>query len=233
MLIFVYIFIYLITKFTFMKQKLFALFCTLFLSSFVFAQETSELMITFDKKALPVNAVQIKLSGSAKGAEEIMFEKMRKASTLKPKKEGDVMVVRAAIIPEISQTKMDYSYRVDKAEKGSTLTFYISLGNNNYIRSDKYPQEIESAKKFLLSVEKDLKVYDQEIVVKDQTEAVKKEESKLKDAEKAAADLDKKIKEMQAQLEKAQKSVSEQKGVLDVAKAKLAEFEAALKALKI
>lgn len=216
-----------------MKRNFLSLLFLMFLSAgFVSAQETQELMITFDKKQLPVNAVQIKLTGSAKGAEEIMLEKIKKATSLKPKKEGDVMIVRGAVIADISQTKMDYSYRVDKAEKGSTLTFFTSLGNNNYIRSDKYAQEIANVKKFLTSVENETKVFDQDVLVKSQMEVVKKDESKLKDTEKEVADIEKKIKDMNAQLDKAEKAVQEQKVVLDASKAKLAEYEGALKVLK-
>lgn len=216
-----------------MKRNFLSLLFLMFLSAnFVSAQETQELMITFDKKQLPVNAVQIKLTGSAKGAEEIMLEKIKKATSLKPKKEGDVMIVRGAIIADISQTKMDYSYRVDKAEKGSTLTFFTSLGNNNYIRSDKYPQEIANVKKFLTSVENETKVFDQDVLVKSQMDVVKKDESKLKDTEKEVADIEKKIKDLKAQLDKAEKAVQEQKVALDASKAKLAEQEGVLKTLK-
>lgn len=216
-----------------MKRNLLSLFLMIFLSAgFVSAQEAQELMITFDSKLPPANAVQIKLSGSAKGVEEIMLEKLKKATALKVKKEGDVMMVRAALIADISTTKMDYSYRVDKAEKGATLTFFTSLGNNNYIRSDKYPQEIANVKKFLMSLENEVKIFDQDILVKAQAEVVKKDESKLKDAEKEVADLDKKRKELNTQIDKAEKAVQEQKVVLDNAKSKLSEQEGVLKTLK-
>ncbi len=215
-----------------MKRILCSCLCLFAFISSVSAQETMELMITFDKKMLPVNAVQMKLSGSEKGAEAILFEKMHKGSAMKPKKEGDVMVIRGAVIPEISQTKMDYSYRVDKATTGSTLTFYASLGNNNYIRSDKYATEIENVKKFLASIEKELKVFDQEALIKGQQEVIKKEEGKVKEVEKDAADLDKKLKEIQAQIEKAQKAVQDAKGALDSEKAKLQGYETTLQGLK-
>lgn len=215
-----------------MTRILFSLLLMFSFAGKLFAQDVLELMITFDKRLPPINAVQIKLSGSEKGAEEILFEKMRKGSAMKPKKEGDVMMLRGAIIPEISQTKMDYSYRVEKATTGSTITFYTSLGNNNYIRSDKYPTEIENVKKFLSSIEKELKVFDQEALIKEQQEVVKKEEGKVKDAEKNAADADKKVKEAQSQLEKAQKAVQDAKGSLDSEKTKLQGYEATLKGLK-
>lgn len=215
-----------------MKRTVFSLVLMFALTGTAIAQEALELMITFDKKLPPINAVQMKLSGSEKGAEEIMFEKMRKGSAMKPKKEGDVMVIRGAVIPEISQTKMDYSYRVDKATIGSTITFYSSLGNNNYIRSDKYATEIENVKKFLASVEKDLKIFDQEALVKDQQEVIKKEEGKVKDAEKELTDLEKKMKDIQSQIEKAQKAVQDQKGTLEAEKTKLQGYETTLKGLK-
>lgn len=216
-----------------MTKHAFLLFAVcLGFSATVWAQKAQELMITFDKKTPPTNAIQLTLPGTSEGAEEVMYEKVRRGSANKPKKEGSVMVVRGVVIPEISQLKMDYSYRIDKANVGSTITLYLSLGNNNYVRSDVYPQEIENAKKFLESIDKELRIFDQEKSVKDQADALKKEESKLKDLEKDAADLDKKLKELQKDIEVAGKKVSDQSALIQAAKAKLQEAESALKAMK-
>jgi len=214
------------------KAQLFfvLLLCNL---SMVFAQSASEVTVDFEKK-VPANALSITIPASTKTVEAVMEEKFKKETKGKGKGAGKNTGFLGVIYSKISASTMDYFYRVEKADKedkSSNVLLFISLGNNNFIKSDKYPQEMAAAKGELEGLLKEVKIYELTENVKGQEKAVEKVLEQQKKLEGEMTSLEKQLKETQANIEKNKGSQEKQKKMIEDEQNKLKQFKSDLEAL--
>lgn len=214
------------------KIQLFVLFvfCNL---AMVFAQSATETTVDFEKK-VPANALSITVPSSAKAVEAVLEEKFKKETKGKGKGAGKNTGFLGVTYAKISASTMDYYYRVEKADKddkSANVLLFISLGNNNFIKSDKYPQEMAAAKGELESLLKEVKIYDLTENVKVQEKAVEKVLDQQKKLEGEMASLEKQLKETQANIEKNKGSQDKQKKSIEEEQNKLKQFKSDLEAL--
>lgn len=214
------------------KIQLFVLFILCNLSA-VFAQGATEVTVDFEKK-VPANALSITIPASVKTVEAVMEEKLKKETKGKSKGAGKNTGFLGVAYPKISASTMDYFYRVektDKDDKSSNVLLFISLGNNNFIKSDKYPQEMAAAKGELEGLLKEVKIYDLTEEVKVQEKAVEKVLEAQKKLEGEMTSLEKQLKETQANIEKNKTSQEKQKKSIEDEQNKLKQFKSDLEAL--
>jgi hypothetical protein len=201
--------------------------------SMVFAQSASEVTVDFEKK-VPANALSITIPAGVKTVEAVLEEKFKKETKAKAKGAGKNTGFVGATYTKISASTMDYFYRVektDKDDKSSNVLLFISLGNNNFIKSDKYPQEMAAAKGELESLLKEVKIYDLTESVKGQEKAVEKVLEQQKKLEGEMTSLEKQLKETQANIEKNKGSQEKQKKSIEDEQNKLKQFKSDLDAL--
>lgn len=139
------------------------------------------------------------VAGEEEVITEMMSQRLEEASGEKVKSiKKDIMGIEGVVLEAISANTFDYYFKVEKLKSEiprSRVTFFVSVGNYNFINSEKYPNEVEASKVWLqkLLVWKRLK----EIAVEEaaqQTklmEAQKKQEALL---EKEKGMLEEKLK---------------------------------------
>ncbi len=201
-----------------------------------FAQDAIEATVVMYKKVPPVNAIQLTLPGNYKNVSAVLEENFKAATKSKGKGDKDLTVFSGVVFPEISGQTMDYYYRVDKAAKGddlnSTITLFMSLGNNNFVKSDKYPQEVANAKAMLDKMKRATKIYELDITLKDQIKVVKENEEKLVALADQQKSLEKKIQEINDEIAKSKKAQEEQQKVIQAEKGKVTALESEIQTLK-
>ncbi|MFN0203979.1 MAG: hypothetical protein ACKVTZ_20840 [Bacteroidia bacterium] len=218
-------------------MKQFSLFSILFFLgiSFVSAQTAAEVTVDFDKKITAVNAISITIPGSAKSVEAVLEEKFKKETKSKGKGAGKNTGFVGVQYGKISASTMDYFYRVEKGggkgEESSNVVLFLSLGNNNFIKSDKYPQEISAAKAELEGLAKEVKAYDLALSIKDQEKSVEKSLDAQKKLEGDATSLEKQLKEVQTNIEKNKGDQEKQKKAIEDEQNKLKQLKADLEAI--
>ncbi|MBX7240194.1 MAG: hypothetical protein K1X92_00500 [Bacteroidia bacterium] len=202
----------------------------------VFAQDAIEAAVEMRKKEPPVNAIQLTLPGNYKNVSAVLDEKFKAATKSKGKNDKDLTVFSGVVFPEISGQTMDYFYRVDRAAKGddlnSTITLFMSLGNNNFVKSDKYPQEVANAKNLLDKMKRATKIYELDIALKDQLKVVKDNEEKLVSLGDQQKALEKKIQEINDEIAKNKKAQGEQEKAIQAEKGKATAIESEIETLK-
>lgn len=164
--------------------------------------QVSEGLQAFAKKESG-NALTIMLEGQAKNVAEVMNRKLKvetnsKGKTMRGIKSlsGGMKTFSAARYGSISSSTMDYTYRVEKA-KGtkdhSVVHFWISSGNNNFIDSGSYPDEIDAATEMLEGLQHEVAVYEFELMIEEQekvaSNAVKTHDKLVKDSIKLEGQL--------------------------------------------
>lgn len=218
-----------------MKKIVFTLFLW-GMTSLLLGQDAVEAAVEMYKKQPPVNAVRLTLPGNYKNVSSVLYEKFRTATKSKGRTEKGLTVFTGVVFPEISNKTMDYYYRVDRAAKkdeaNSTITMFVSLGNGNFIKSDKYPTEVAKTKAMLEQMKRATKILEMEIALKTQHSVVKDSEKKLSDIQAQQTALEKKIEEIKAEIEKNKKSQADQKTIIDAEKEKATRLDAEIQVLK-
>ena len=171
---------------------IFSAFC--FMSLSLMAQ-VSEGLQAYAKKESG-NALTIMVEGQAKNVAEVMNRKLKAETNTKGKTmrgikrlSGGMKTFTASRYGSISSSSMDYTYRVEKA-KGtkdhSVVHFWISTGNNNFIDSGSYPDEIDAATEMLEGLQHEVAVYEFELMIEEQekvaSNAVKTHDKLVKDS---------------------------------------------------
>ncbi|MEM6805791.1 MAG: ribosomal protein L7/L12 [Bacteroidota bacterium] len=166
--------------------------------------QVSEGLQAFAKKESG-NALTIMVEGQAKNVAEVMNRKLKAETNSKGKAmrgikslSGGMKTFTAARFGSISSSSMDYTYRVEKA-KGtkdhSVVHFWISSGNNNFVDSGSYPDEIDAATAMLEGLQHEVAVYEFELMIEEQekvaSNAVKTYDKMVKDSIKLQDQLTK------------------------------------------
>ncbi|RMG56345.1 MAG: hypothetical protein D6722_26655 [Bacteroidetes bacterium] len=121
------------------------------------AQMPLEGSYTFDKRLAPMaNGVTMEMNASYAQIEALLDQKFKAAGAKVKKERKDLYLAQSTVIPSISGRTLDYYYRLEEPSKNQPrprLTLFLSLGNQNFLSSDMYPQEIEAAKAFLANLD--------------------------------------------------------------------------------
>ena len=138
-------------------------------------------------------------------------------------KDKGFIVFKNALIPEISDERMDYIVKTDRKsrrEKDET-TLYIIMqkdGENALSSMDAY--NVGKAKGFANGLTPEIEEANLELQIKAQDNEVVKAEKKFRDLQDEKADLEKKLKKNTEDIEKQQKYIETQRTALDGLKSK-------------
>ncbi|MEO0897840.1 MAG: hypothetical protein AAFY71_15645 [Bacteroidota bacterium] len=217
-----------------------AIFCLL--GSGLFAQETFEGKFKFDKKVSPTaNGVAWKTANDPEAVKSSIEAKFLEVARVKSKKgRKGMFVFEGVIYPEISSAKMDYYFRIDPIGKDmNQVHMFLSLGNDNFISSLKFPQEIEAAKRFLYNLDKGArimammeKINSQQEELMDQEKAKGKLVKEQEDLKKAHEKLTKEMQENELKQEQMVGKVDEMTQKVEEARTTLDSLKAQLEAIK-
>ncbi|MEM7371743.1 MAG: hypothetical protein AAF587_24215 [Bacteroidota bacterium] len=166
-----------------MKRTLTLIFSLVFALTLVQAQQSQEIVegsFPFHKKmASKANGLAIIIQGKPTDVEEVMervFRAELQSGKLKSMKQG-VMGMESARIARMSERTLDYFYKVEGTSNtldGPTkVSLFLSAGNNNFLDSDKYPEEMAAAKRMLKELQSKVEGYELELAIAAQEAAVK------------------------------------------------------------
>jgi hypothetical protein len=189
--------------------------------------------IDYNKKKQ--KAIVLECSYPEEAAENAIIEKLKGLGNKSREEKGmfnkdkGFLVFRNAYVSDISDRDMDFIVKVERKsrkEKDMTNVYLVITrnGENMLAGSDHYA---EHAKSFLNALLPDIEVANLELKIKTQEDEVGKAEKKFKDLQDDQANMEKKIKDLQEELKKnaksqedQQKEMGNQRGLLDVLKAK-------------
>jgi hypothetical protein len=172
-----------------MKTILTALFllvgvCSLQLS----AQTANEGARTFAKKST-ANGISIVVMGQPKNVETVLDEKLQKVTGTKSKSYKSLRVFEGARAQNISASTLDIYYEVEKAAKDddthSRVTIFLSSGNENFLDSRDYPDEVNATAEMLEGLEHEVNIYEMKLAIDEQQKVIEKAN---KDHEKMVKD---------------------------------------------
>ena len=191
-------------------MKFLSLFFFMFfmLASSVFSQAYDG-NIEYDKK--DQKAIQIDFAYPQEAVQNAIIQKMEKLGNRGREEKGlfnrdkGFIVFRGSVIPDVSETRMDYIIKVDRKSRRdsdeSTLSMIINKDGNNALSGmDTYG--VTKAKSFLNRLLPDIEEANLELEIKAQEEALSKAEKKYKNLQDDQQSLEKKIKGLQSDLEK-------------------------------
>lgn len=178
------------------------------------------------------NGLAMDINGDVESVSMMLKERLEEATGAKVKsfKKG-ISGVEGVVLEAISGNTFDYYYRVDE-KKGSsparsTITFFASVGNYNFMDSGKYPSEIDATKIWLqnLYAWKRLK----EIAVEEASQQTKlaEAEKKGKEMDEAATKLAEEGKRMEEELAKLQEKIKNLNSKIDENKKAISKQEEA------
>ena len=219
-----------------MKKLTFTFLSVLILSfSGLFAQEIHETSRKFMRKASG-NALSIVIQGQPKNVENVMNELFKSQTGTKGKTTKGTTGYVSSVFRTISSSTMDYYFEVSKASKDddihSRVSLFIAEGNQNFISSSTHPEQMKAAKKFMKGLEMEVKRYEFQVAIDDQTKLIEKVE---KDYEKMHSDslkLETKLAETLQALEEIKVNRATQKVKISEEKDRLEEFRTELGRLK-
>lgn len=192
----------------------------------VFAQ-SYESSIEYGKKKQ--QAIAIDYAYTQEAVENAIVQKIEKMGFKAKEEKGmfnkdkGFIVFKNALIPEISDERMDYIVKTDRKsrrEKDET-TLYIIMqrnGENALASMDSY--SVGKAKGFANGLTPEIEEANLELQIKAQDNEVVKAEKKFRDLQDEKADLEKKLQKNTADIEKQQKYIETQRIALDGLKSK-------------
>lgn len=198
-----------------MKKSL--LFCSLIVafmcSTSLLGQEGT---YTFDKRIAPnANGISVDLQGEPEFVEQALRSKFEKLGYKKPKSmRKGLYMYEAAVLTSISDATLNYYYRVEETKgssNSSTLSFFLSPGNNNFWSSEKFPQEMRKAEQMLYGLEVEVATLKMQEKILAQKEVIEKEEKKESDLQKSEEDMVKLIAKLERQIVETQESIENNK----------------------
>ena len=146
--------------------------------------QVSEGLQPFAKKESG-NALTIQVEGQAKNVAAVLDKKFKTETNSKGKSirgvktlSGGMKTFTGARYAAISSSTMDYTYRVEKARGAkdqSVVHLWISSGNNNFISSDNYGDEIAYATEVLEGLQYEITVYEFELMIQEQEKVASNE----------------------------------------------------------
>jgi len=190
-----------------MKQVIFLLL-TVTLSSHVIAQ-AYEGSIEYDKKKQ--RAFVIDYHYSQEAVENAVIQKMQNLG-YKGKEEKGLFnkdkgfhVFKNAYVTDISQSSMDYMFKVEqksRREKDESVLYLIIYNSGNNAMEKFTVYDIDQAKSFLNKLAPDVEAADLELQIEAQEEVVAKAEKKFRGLQSDKEDMENKIKKLENDIQK-------------------------------
>ena len=145
-------------------------------------------------------------------------------------KDKGFRVYKAAYITDVSNTSMDYIFKVERKsrkEKDESTLFMIMMKNDENAARTNDATGSGNAKRFLNDLLPEVEAANLELQIKDQEDAVAKSEKKQKNLEDDLDNMEKRLKKLQEDIEqnkkdqeKQKKDIIDQKNALDNLKSK-------------
>ena len=192
----------------------------------VFAQ-SYESNIEYGKKKQ--QAIAIDYAYTQEAVENAIVQKIEKMGFKAKEEKGmfnkdkGFIVFKNALIPEISDERMDYIVKTDRKsrrEKDETTLYIIMQKNGDNALASMDAYSVGKAKGFANGLTPEIEEANLELQIKAQDNEVVKAEKKFKDLQDEKADLEKKLKKNTEDIEKQQKYIETQRTALDGLKGK-------------
>ncbi|MEO0899484.1 MAG: hypothetical protein AAFY71_23950 [Bacteroidota bacterium] len=216
-------------------QRLFTIIFMFSLVSTLSAQEVVEGMADFSRKEKG-NALSITVEGQPKNVQAVMDDLFKKGTGQKAKSKSGLRMMEGARFADISGTNMDYFYKVNRPSRGdkihSKVTLFISSGNNNFISSEEFPDEISGATEVLNGLQLHVNIYEMELVIEDQKKLIQKEEKSLSAMGKDSVKLEEMLLQTQANIEQNKVDQDNQRAKIFSENERLSTFRLQLDELK-
>jgi len=208
-----------------MKRPL--LLLLLLVTSILGFTQAYESQITYDKKKQ--KAMTIDYAYSQEAVENAIVKKIQDLGHQGKEEKGlfnkdkGFIVFKDAVIPEISDERMDYIIKVERKSRRDKdeTTLYVVMNKNG---EDAVPtltaHSIGMAKLFLNNLLPEIEEANLELQIKDHESTVTKSEKKFKDLQDEKADLEKKLKKNTEDIENQQKQIESQRQQLDLMRGK-------------
>lgn len=182
--------------------------------------------LAFAKKLKPSgNGLTIVVNANAEELESVIKDKLEVSTGEKVKTSKGLFTLESVIFEDISSRTLDYYYRVEPIGKSdenvSRVSLFVSAGYYNFLDSEKFPQEIESARAFLQQLEKNIQIFKLQEKINAQQELVSQQ---LKEE----ADLQKEREKLQKERVDAQDNINKMEAEIESLKAKIADNQANL-----
>ncbi|MDP5168725.1 MAG: hypothetical protein NWR72_00650 [Bacteroidia bacterium] len=168
--------------------------------------------------------------------EAALAERLSSATTKKPEKvKGTLAVYTGLVFPPIASQTLDYYVQLDEIGGNPTktkLTWFMALGNDNFISSANFPTEMAAASNFLVSLQQDINRSLLRVAAEEALATLEAQEKVVKDLEKAKEDLEKEKQKLEDELAENKKSTEKNADALSEAKAKLVELRSTVQGLR-
>lgn len=212
------------------------LICSLaFLPFALKGQQASEGSYPFMKKESG-NGLSMVLQGQPKNVEAVLDEKLKDGTGIKGRKRSGNRAYENARYRKISPESLDIFYRVERASRGdktnSRVFLFLSSGNNNFLDSKTYPDEIASAKEFLAGLPLAVEIYEMGLVIENQQKVIEKEIKRHEQMVKDSISLEAKLAETIQAIENNKQDRGNQLDKIANERARMEEFREKLKGLK-
>ncbi|MEL6632267.1 MAG: hypothetical protein AAFQ83_12390 [Bacteroidota bacterium] len=160
-------------------KNLFLLLSFIFFSLLsVQAQKVNEGKQEFMKKTTG-NAFTITIQGQEKNVLAVLDQKFRSGLNTKPKSKSGFHYYEGVTFSEIANNRWDYYYKADRASRKSSsetrITVFVSAGNNNFLTSTNYPNEMGKLTEMMEGLQLDVKIYEMGLLISEQKKVVAKE----------------------------------------------------------
>lgn len=192
------------------------------------AQKANKTKESFQKLG-NVDAVTITLDAVNKNVESVLADEFRSATSLKAKSSKGWKALIGVVFPSISNKKMDIYYRVEKAGSKESprarVSLVMSLGNETFLESQKYPEEVQNAVEYLETLPRKVRMYELELAIEDLYKQFDKTE---KEYDKMGVDSVK----LETLLLETQQSIEDNKLQRESQRAKIADEEARIAEFK-
>ena len=153
------------------------------------AQTATEGARTFARSSTG-NGVSVVLMGQPKNVQAVLEDKIAKATNSKAKNYKGLRQFSGVRYREISNSTLDIYFEVSQAGKGesnqSQVTVFLSSGNENFLDSRDYPDEIDATRRMLQGLEHEVNIYEMKLAIGEQEKvianAIKAQEKLVKDS---------------------------------------------------
>lgn len=179
------------------------------------------------------NALTLTLEGQKKNVETVLNKAIKESTGQKSKSMKGFTLFEGVRFTEISSSSLDIYYKVAKASKkdqlNSKVTLFLSAGYNNFLDSSESPDEIASAKRFLEKMIPEVRRYELQLAIEDQTKIVDKSIKEQNKLEGELEDLIQKKEDILNAIEENKQNQENQKQTIENEQVRLADFQAALR----
>lgn len=211
-----------------------------FIASSLMAQ-VSEGLQPFAKKESG-NALTISVEGQVKNVAAVLDKKFKTETNSKGKAirgvktlTGGMKTFQGVRYSTISSSTMDYTYRVEKtrgAKDQAVVHLWISTGNNNFIDSDSYSEEMSYATEVLEGLQYEITVYEFELMIQEQEKVASIEMKNYDKMVKDSIKLQDQLAKLLEDIEENKMGRADQLNLIAAEEQKLADFRLEFEDLK-